>query len=41
MNLPVGSLVMMIRRGKRYIVPDGSRRLYPGDVLLVIREDDK
>lgn len=39
MKLPQGSLVMMIRRGKRYIVPNGTRKLQPGDVLLVIRED--
>ena len=41
MSLPPGSLVMMIKRGKRYIVPNGSRRLLPGDVLLVIREENK
>lgn len=29
MNLPEGSLVMMIRRGDRYIVPNGTRRLHP------------
>lgn len=39
MKLPAGSLVMMIRRDGRYIVPDGSRRLLPGDELLIIRED--
>ncbi len=39
MKLPEGSLVMMIRRGKRYIVPNGTRRLHAGDVLLIIRED--
>ena len=38
MSLPEGSLVMMIRRGDRYIVPDGKRRLLPGDALLLIRE---
>lgn len=41
MSLPQGSLVMMIKRGKRYIVPNGTRRLQPGDVLLVIREENK
>ncbi|MDE6344124.1 MAG: potassium/proton antiporter [Muribaculaceae bacterium] len=40
MRLSPGSLVMMIRRGKKYIVPNGSRKLYPGDTLLVIREDE-
>lgn len=41
MKLPPGSLVMMIRRDGRYIVPDGSRPLMPGDQLLIIREDDR
>ena len=41
MQLPEGSLVMMIRRGERYIVPNGTRRLLPGDTLLIIREEDK
>lgn len=39
MQLPPGSLVMMIRRGDRYIVPNGARRLHPGDILLIIKED--
>lgn len=39
MKLPEGSLVMMIRRGNRYLVPNGTRKLYPGDKLLVISED--
>lgn len=39
MHLPSGSLVMMIRRGSRYIVPNGSRRLQPGDKLLIIKEE--
>ncbi len=40
MQLPAGSLVMMIRRGEKYIVPNGKRRLHPGDALLIIREDE-
>ncbi len=39
MNLPAGSLVMMIRRGSKYIVPNGSRRLQSGDTLLIIKEE--
>lgn len=39
MQLPSGTLVMMIRRGNSYIVPNGSRRLHPGDTLLIIKED--
>lgn len=38
MNLPGGSLVMMIRRGDKYIVPNGKRKLMPGDALLLIKE---
>ena len=38
-TIPDGGLVMMIRRGGRYIVPNGKRRLLPGDTLLIIRED--
>ncbi len=37
MHLPKGVLVMMIRRGEEYIVPDGGVRLQVGDVLLMIR----
>ncbi len=40
MKLPERSLVMMIKRDGRYIVPNGSRRLMPGDHLLLIREDE-
>lgn len=39
MKLPEGSLVMMIRRGNRYLVPNGTCKLYPGDKLLVISEN--
>lgn len=39
MTLPEGSLVIMIKRGNKYMVPNGSRKLHPGDSLLVIRED--
>ena len=39
MQLPAGSLVMMIKRGEKYIVPNGRRKLRCGDVLLIIKED--
>lgn len=39
MHIAAGSLVMMIRRGNRHIVPNGKVRLQPGDVLLIIREE--
>lgn len=38
-KLPEGELVMMIRRGNKYIVPNGKRRLHEGDQLLIIKED--
>lgn len=38
MQLPEGTLVMMIRRNGKYIIPDGKRRLLPGDALLLIQE---
>ncbi|MCM1033896.1 MAG: potassium/proton antiporter [Odoribacter sp.] len=41
MKLPEGSLVMMIRRDDKYIVPNGTRRLHPGDRLLIIKEDQE
>lgn len=39
MRLPAGMLVMMIKRGNNYIVPNGTRKLFPGDILLIIKED--
>ena len=36
--LPPGVLVMMVKRGDRYIVPGGSVELQEGDVLLLISE---
>jgi len=41
MNLPKGTLVMMVRRGDKYIVPNGSVHLHAGDVLLLIRSESK
>lgn len=38
MKRPEGSLVMMIRRDGKYIVPNGRRRLLPDASLLIIRE---
>lgn len=38
MNIPQGSLVMMVRRGKHYMVPNGALKLRVGDSLLIIRE---
>lgn len=38
-RLPEGTLVMMVKRGDSYIVPNGTRRLHPGDRLLLIKEE--
>ena len=36
MNIPAGQLVMMIRRGDKYIVPNGTLKLKDRDDLLII-----
>jgi cell volume regulation protein A len=38
-HLPERTLVMMIRRGDRYIVPNGGTVLHKGDKLLLISEE--
>ena len=38
-KLPEKTLVMMIRRGERYIVPNGGTKLHKGDKLLLISEE--
>lgn len=38
MNLPQGTLVMMVKRGSRYLVPNGSMELEVGDKLLFITQ---
>lgn len=40
-QLPKGALVMLIRRGKDYIVPNGSVQLIVGDRLLLISQEKK
>ena len=37
--LPKGKLVMMIKRGEKYIVPNGSVELCNGDILLLISDE--
>lgn len=39
MKLPVGTLVMIVKRGDEFIVPNGSLHLHPGDKLLVISDN--
>ncbi len=38
-RLPEKTLVMMIRRGDKYIVPNGGTKLHRGDKLLLISEE--
>ena len=40
MRLPAGMLVMMVKRGSKFIVPNGSMKLYAGDRLLIISSAD-
>ena len=40
-KLPHGALVMLIRRGKEFIVPNGSVQLRPGDRLLMLSQERK
>lgn len=41
MHLPRGTLVMVVKRGAEYIIPNGQVALRVGDVLLLISEDRK
>lgn len=41
MKLPKGTLVMIVKRGDEYIVPNGSVSLHAGDKLLLISENKK
>ena len=43
MNIPKGSLVMLVKRGNEFIIPNGQVELHAGDKLLFISEnkDDK
>jgi cell volume regulation protein A len=41
MNIPKGTLVMIIKRNDEYIIPNGQMELRPGDKLLLISENDK
>ena len=36
MSFPDGTLVMMVKRGPSFIVPNGQLELQPGDILLTI-----
>lgn len=41
MNLPAGTLVMLVKRGNEFMIPNGSLELHVGDKLLVISENRK
>lgn len=41
LSLPDNTLVTMIKRKNKYIVPTGKTVLYPGDKLLVITDNDQ
>lgn len=41
LNLPQGTLVMIVKRGDDHLVPNGSLRLQLGDKLLLISEKSK
>ena len=39
MNIPKGSLVMLVKRGNEFIIPNGQLELHAGDKLLFISEN--
>ena len=41
MNLPKGTLVMLVKRGNEFIIPNGQIALHEGDKLLLISEKEK
>ena len=41
MRLPQGTLVMLVKRDKEFIIPNGQLELHPGDKLLLISENKK
>ncbi|WP_455590377.1 potassium/proton antiporter [Bacteroides sp.] len=38
MNLPKGTLVMIVKRGDKFLIPNGTLKLHVGDKLLLISE---
>lgn len=41
MDIPKGTLVMLVKRGNEFIIPNGQVELYEGDKLLYISENPK
>ena len=39
LHFPEGTLVMMVKRGNSFIVPNGRLELHVGDILLSIRRE--
>ena len=40
-SLPQGTLVMIVKRGQEFLIPNGSLKLHVGDKLLLISEKGK
>ncbi|NLF32393.1 MAG: hypothetical protein GX591_16075 [Planctomycetes bacterium] len=40
LKLPADVLILLIRRGQRFLVPKGQTRIESGDTLLVLAEGD-
>ncbi|KAA6327721.1 hypothetical protein EZS27_023309, partial [termite gut metagenome] len=40
MNLPKGTLVMIVKRKSKFLVPNGTLKLHAGDKLLLISEKE-
>lgn len=41
MHLPKGTLVMIVKRGDEFLIPNGTLKLHVGDKLLLISEKNK
>lgn len=41
MDLPQGTLVMIVKRGEEFLIPNGTLKLHVGDKLLLISEKSK
>lgn len=41
MSLPQGTLVMLVKRGSEFLIPNGTMKLLKGDKLLIISENNK
>lgn len=39
MNIPKGTLVMLVKRGSEFIIPNGQLELHEGDKLLIMSEN--